>query len=591
VQNIQRLLKEIAEKQKKFFKPDNKDKKKLQAEIRNLKLELLVNQLSFNKEKFLASNVDKGGFAPTASELRYNEELKQKKKGFDRHIAKLQKLKQNKEEPFEHFDWKLDFPEVLNPYLLNGNAGFDIVIANPPYVSWYSKQARVLDSEMEKALRSNYKFLQGESAKLRINSAMFFMEKGFSLLKHEAFIIYIQDLNVLENPFKSIRKYVTDNFKLNELITGLKAFENVGSGQVIFSSYKTKAHNSSVRIQATLQKTNSILLPQEQIIVSDYSWIISSQQTQLSLIEKNCDLLEILYESHTGVAVNATEEGKAYFIKEKSTSKTYPFLKGGASVYESYCTPAVDSYLLHDKNKESELNDEFDEWYFKNKGSHQRPFNLRRFEEYNRPKIFLRQSDIKLTATYIEDFVFGNYSLFNIYHSKNNKDELKYLLALLNSKLLSFYGRETEIILVKAGKTPQIRSGQRGPKGIKQLPIKRCKEKKPFLNFVDYTLFLKTQDLVVLNEKLMTTYFEQIIDGMVYELYFPELIKKHKREIIQHLGELPEFNDKMSDEQKMKICKTVFNRLNEREHPVRVNLFYMNSIPEIAIIEGNHENN
>lgn len=87
----------------------------------------------------------------------------------------------------------------------------------------------------------------------------------------------------------------------------------------------------------------------------------------------------------------------------------------------------------------------------------------------------------------------------------------------------------------------------------------------------------------------MPTYFEQIIDGMVYELYFPELIKKHKREIIQHLGELPEFTDKMSDEQKMKICKTVFNRLNEREHPVRVNLFYMNSIPEIRIIEGLEE--
>jgi adenine-specific DNA-methyltransferase len=586
VQNIQRLLKEIAEKQKKFFKPDNKNKKKLQAEIRNLKLELLINQLSFNKEKFLANNVEKGGFAPTASELRYNEKLKQKKKDFDRHIAKLQKLKQNKEEPFEHFDWKLDFPEVLNPYLVNGNAGFDIVIANPPYVSWYSKQARVLDNEVEKALRANYKFLQGESSKLRINSAMFFMEKGFYLLKQEAFIIYIQDLNVLENPFKSIRKYVTDNFKLNELITGLKAFENVGSGQVIFSGYKSKAINSSVRIQETLQKANSIFLPQEQIIASDYSWIISSQQSLLSAIEENCDLLEKLFESHTGVAVNATEEGKSYFIKDKPTSKTYPFLKGGASVYESYCTPAIDSYLLHDKNKESEFNDEFDEWYFKNKGSHQRPFNLRKVDEYNRPKIFLRQSDIKFTATYIEDFVFGNYSLFNIYHSKNNKDELKYLLALLNSKLLSFYGRETEIILVKSGKTPQIRSGQRGPNGIKQLPIKRIKEKRPFINFVDYTLFLKSQNLNDINDQLVPTYFEQIIDGMVYELYFLELIKKHKREIIQHLGELPEFTDKMSDEQKMKICKTVFNRLNDREHLVRVNLFYMSSIPEIAIIEG-----
>lgn len=80
------------------------------------------------------------------------------------------------------------------------------------------------------------------------------MEKGFSLLKQNAFIIYIQDLNVLENPFKSIRKFVTDNYKLNELITGLKAFENVGSGQVIFSGYRTKAINSFVRIQETLEK-------------------------------------------------------------------------------------------------------------------------------------------------------------------------------------------------------------------------------------------------------------------------------------------------------------------------------------------------
>ncbi len=591
VKNVQRLLVEVADKQKKYFNPNSKNKKKLQAEIRNLKIELLINQLSFNKELYVSKTVQKGGFMPTAADIKHNTERELQIKGFDNLISKLKTLLKNPDELFNHFDWKLDFPEVLNPFLVNGNAGFDIVIANPPYVSWYSKQARVLDNEVEKALRANYKFLQGESPKLRINSAMFFMEKGFYLLKQEAFIIYIQDLNVLENPFKSIRKYVTDNFKLNELITGLKAFENVGSGQVIFSGYKSKAVNSSVRIQETLQKANSILLPQKQIIASDYSWIISSQQSHLSLIEENCDLLEKLFESHTGVAVNATEEGKSYFIKDKPTSKTYPFLKGGASVYESYCTPAIDSYLLHDKNKESEFNDEFDEWYFKNKGSHQRPFNLRKVDEYNRPKIFLRQSDIKFTATYIEDFVFGNYSLFNIYHSKNSKDELKYLLALLNSKLLSFYGRETEIILVKAGKTPQIRSGQRGPKGIKQLPIKRSKEKKPFINFVDYTLFLKSQNLVDVNDQLMPTYFEQIIDGMVYELYFPELLKKYNREIIKHLGELPEFTDSMSDEQKMKICKKVFYRLNDKEHPVRINLFYMNSIPEIAIIEGKNENN
>ena len=45
VQNVQQLLKEIAEKQKKFFKPDSKDKKKLHFEIRNLKLAVSYTHL------------------------------------------------------------------------------------------------------------------------------------------------------------------------------------------------------------------------------------------------------------------------------------------------------------------------------------------------------------------------------------------------------------------------------------------------------------------------------------------------------------------------------------------------------------------
>lgn len=591
LQHRKQLLQTLTEKQRKYFDPKNKNKKILALEIRNHKIDVLLNQLE------LMVKTEGLEHAPLRTNFKDNNkfiaagQLHQKTLDWLQTIAKLKKLKQNTNEPFNHFDWKLDFPEVLNPYLMSGNEGFDIVIANPPYVSWYSKQARVLDADMEIALRANYKFLANESSKLRINSAMFFMEKGFSLLKQNSFIIYIQDLNVLENPFKAIRKYITDNFKLNELITGLQAFENVGSGQVIFSGFKTKSNGSKIRIQETLQKTNSIYLKQEEVIDKDYSWITSSNQSVIDLIEDDSRLFEQLFESHTGVAVNATEEGKTYFIREQQVNNSYPFLKGGASVYESYCTPIIEAYLIHDKKKESVLNDEFDDWYFKNKGSHQRPFNLRKKEEYNRPKIFLRQSDVKFTATLIYEFVFGNYSLFNIYHRKDDVIELKYLLALLNSKLLSFYGRETEIILIKPGKTPQIRSGQRGPKGIKQLPIKVSSEKISFAKLVDYILFLKSLNLVDVKDKLMPNYFEQIIDGMVYELYFPELLKKHNREIIRHLGDLPEFTEGMSNEQKMKICKKTFDRLNDKEHPVRINLFYMNSIPEIAIIEGKNENN
>ena len=42
----------------------------------------------------------------------------------------------------------------------------------------------------------------------------------------------------------------------------------------------------------------------------------------------------------------------------------------------------------------------------------------------------------------------------------------------------------------------------------------------------------------------------------------------------------------MSDEQKINICKKVFERLNDKEHQVSINLLKQKSIPEIAIIEG-----
>ena len=120
---------------------------------------------------------------------------------------------------------------------------------------------------------------------------------------------------------------------------------------------------------------------------------------------------------------------------------------------------------------------------------------------------------------------------------------------------------------------------------IQTYPIVFPNNKGPFDSLVSYVLFLKDYSLFEVSDQLRPAYFEQILDGMVFELYFPELLKRHNREIIKHLGELHEFTAGMSDEQKMKICKKVFERLNDKEHPVRINLFYMNSIPEIAIIE------
>ncbi|NUM31657.1 MAG: hypothetical protein HUU47_04965 [Bacteroidetes bacterium] len=114
----QSLLKQITEKQQEYFHATHKQQ--LAADIRSLKIDILINQLELmiNTKGLEQKPTDTG--KNTAARM----ELWLQTQGWKNTIAQLQKLKQNKDEPFNHFDWKLDFPEVLNPYLVNGNAGF-----------------------------------------------------------------------------------------------------------------------------------------------------------------------------------------------------------------------------------------------------------------------------------------------------------------------------------------------------------------------------------------------------------------------------------------------------------------------------------
>lgn len=604
VQNIQRLLKEIAEKQKKFFKPDIKDKKKLQAEIRNLKLELLINQLSFNKERFLANNVEKGGFAPTAKDLQYNEELKQKKKDFDRHITKLQKLKLNKEEPFEHFDWKLDFPEVLNPYLVNGNAGFDIVIGNPPYLNF--KMYSTEDKEV-------YRHLYSEVFDGKADIYYYFFYKSHELSKTQGITSLITSRYWIEAEYaKKLRKFVSTKTTLKEIIDfkNVTVFDGIGIKTCITSflnipDYLTHFHyrfHPGKKIDyIDLSEYVSNIIPAENITTKD-SWNLTNEESTdiLKLIEEDSISLDEIANCKQGIV---TGLDKAFITTEnefKNLPKKIvkPWLKVGD--IQKYAIELVEKReLVYTK-----LINSLDDYPhlkqrllpFKPKLSNRREakngkirwFDLqwpREQELFESEKLICRFKASENTFCYDANGFYSSAdtTVVALNQSGKKKYETKYLLALLNSKVLSFYFKSY-------GKLMDYRY-EYYPGPVGRLRIKNSTKQKHYSIIVDYILFLKTQDLQSASDQLMPNYFEQIIDGLVYELYFPELIKKHKREIIKHLGELPEFTDKISDEQKMKICKTVFNRLNDREHPVRVNLFYMSSIPEIAIIEGKNENN
>jgi len=201
-------------------------------------------------------------------------------------------------------------------------------------------------------------------------------------------------------------------------------------------------------------------------------------------------------------------------------------------------------------------------------------------EFFESPKIVVPQRSLKNTFGFNKSSWYASADVYFIIQNDLTIN-LKYILTLLNSKLYFCW-------LDKKGKR-KGESLELYLKPLSEIPIKVIKMELqlPFINIADYVMFLKKHDFTKVNAQLIPTFFEQIIDGMVYELYFPELLKKHNCEIIKHLGELPEFTDSMSDEQKMKICIKVFERLNEKEHPVRVNLEKMKEeILEIKTIEG-----
>src|SRR5690606_37672968 len=87
------------------------------------------------------------------------------------------------------------------------------------------------------------------------------------------------------------------------------------------------------------------------------------------------------------------------------------------------------------------------------------------------------------------------------------------------------------------------------------------------------------------SERVSTVYFSSIVDALIYELYFPEEIKSAGKEILKHLGDLKRITDDMSEEKKLAIIQSEFERLYDPNHPVRFAIETLDSVEEVRIIK------
>lgn len=633
VKNVQRLLVEVADKQKKYFNPNNKNKKKLQAEIRNLKIDLLINQLSFNKELYIGKTVQKGGFMPTAADIKHNTERDLQIKGFYNLISKLKNLQKNPDEPFNHFDWKLDFPELLNPNLVNGEKGFDIVIANPPYIGQKGNKELFEQFKTSTQWRSFYERKQ--------DVYYYFIAQGILLTKINGNLTYINPPYFLTaEGGKNLREFIVKNSFINKIMNlseTVKVFENASINSLILFLSKNEIYrNSKIKIFSPNVISKSSYLANPYLLISKFctkdlsglEWHIFKDEKTIEFSSKNiiplgeistispgiqtgCDKVTQAHietynlrniKKDEGIFVLTDEEYKALNLTEAEKKYVKPFYKNSAVskwiynkrnkhwiIITNYIDdikvyPNLNRHLLKFKTILDNRYRNFALLNADKEGKWWYLYGYRPNTNFDNEKIILPYRAVDNSFAFSHKPFYASIDVFFI-NITDPQFKTKYINCILCSDIIEYWLNKN---CKRKGKILELYQ-----KPLSAIPIIEADKKvqELFSIICDYILFLLAYQLSDTIEQLLPKYFQQIINGMVYELYFPELLKNHNREIIKHLGELPEFTEGMSDEQKMKICKKVFERLNDKEHPVRINLFYMNSIPEIAIIERKNENN
>ncbi len=418
------------------------------------RLNLLLSSLSKKtKLPLLAKNIVRGNSLISGS----NKELS---KYFGTEIS-----------DYHPFEWNYEFENVYRD-----NKGFDIVIGNPPYLSYYSKFSQKPKDNEIKYFVDKYPLWDKHNLKPRINSIMLFIYKALELLKKGGrcgFVINGDFLTI--KAFKEIRKYLLENCEI-ELIVESAPFPNVNvdvSLIVITKNDYTEPVNlhklkwvTSID-EAGVENGAKSCLQEIFLKNQDYMFSVPLQKELIDKIEEKSILLTKISRVTTGMVTTLDD----FWSDEKKNEFWHPGLFGSNVNMFSILWPNEDQlehtrgrmrYVCFDPKVEARVNQQLADSGSKTVkviGSESR---------FKEPKILVRQGPGSREVVAAID-IEGQYYAHQTLHLINQRDTnygLWYILAILNSKLISYYAREKKIIKFGPKKPPQIRVAD-----LKRLPI------------------------------------------------------------------------------------------------------------------------
>ncbi|WP_371416917.1 Eco57I restriction-modification methylase domain-containing protein [Dolichospermum sp. UHCC 0259] len=527
---------------KTYLHSDNKDKKqemeKLINDIKgNISTEISSNDPNIEKRNQKVAELrhlrdQKSLFAESKAEAK-NRQQKQEK--LEQEINELNaeiEYKKSGKIYQNAFEWRFEFPEVLND---EGDfIGFDVIIGNPPYISL----SKIKEKSQTAYFENNYQtYTKGSDI------YCLFYEKGSCLLRKAGFLTYITSNSWLKTIYGDLlKKYLIENMQPQTLlnIEDMQIFEEATVESNIIVLKKDKV-NEFFNVASL---TNNYLIGSSldeyfdknyfQFTIPNTSeWIISNKET-VSLkqkIEQSSKLLkELDININRGLltGLNAAfiidEETKHQLITESSNSAEIiqPILRGRdlkrysyefsgfylinahngvaknnierIKVKENY--PSIYNYLISFLPQIKQRQDKGKDWT-----------NLRNcayLEDFNKPKIVWGEISDQPKFAFDDSNYYAEATTFLM-----TGEKLKYLLAILNSKLSEWYFNQIST-------TTGMGTNRWKKYKIEMLPIKEPTETEELLleKIVNQILTAKKSD-----PKADTTGLETEIDQLVYQLY------------------------------------------------------------------------
>ena len=368
-----------------------------------------------------------------------------------------------------------DYSKFFDPEWMFGvKDGFDIVIGNPPF-----------GAQLSTTEKNIYRQLYPET-QFKIDTYSLFVLKAMNLLSYMGIASYILPNTLLDNFYEEeVRHKLLQEFvvvEVNDLND--KVFDGAVVHAMIFSfknmrktDYKIQVNSTENLYDIPKEIPASYFLHQPQFMISIRTF---EQQALIDKLNYNCIPLEDVLDIRQAIK---TGDDKKFLTHHKETTNFKPILRG------------------KDINRYSKHNPQI----YVNYGKHLAcPRCSWIFEQ---PKILIREAGKNITATYDEENFYIMSSLYNAI-LKNTDFNLKYILALINSKIYQFLMNILTFEKTKGAFT------KAKIYHYYKLPVKKNVNQQKFINIVDSILFTK-QSSPSADTKLM----ENKLDLMIYHLY------------------------------------------------------------------------